>query len=294
MIAPYPAHPLTPYPPLIINAALTGQVLTQARAPHLPVTPAAIARDAEACVEAGASMLHLHARDASGAPDWRAASYRRVVAAVRERCPDAVLVVSTSGRDEPALERRAEVLSLTGDDRPDMASLTLGSVNFHTGASVNEPSIIEALAARMLEAGIRPELELFDLGMAHLAHRLTARGLIPEGSYANLMLGFANGAPADAQSLAALVAALPAGTVWAAAGLGAFQRPVGVLAAAMGGHVRTGLEDNPDLDVLTRAPATNVELVRRAVLAAQAVGRAVATPGQARRMLGLPQLVAAA
>ncbi len=289
---PYPAHPATPYAPLIINAALTGQVLTRARAPHLPVDVAAIAADAAACVEAGATILHLHARNADGRPEWRAEAYRPIIAAVRERVPQAILCVTTSGRDTPELERRADVLSLSGDEQPECASLTLGSLNFHSGPSINAPAMIEALATRMAEVGIRPELELFDLGMVHAAHRLQARGLLPERPYANLMLGFPSGAPADARSLVAMVDALPGGTVWAAAGLGLFQRTANALAVAVGGHVRTGLEDNPDLDA-ARTPARNVDLVRRAAALADAAGRRVATPAQARALLGLPGVLAA-
>jgi uncharacterized protein (DUF849 family) len=276
-----------------VNAALTGQVLTPERAPHLPVTPEAIAADAEECVAAGATILHLHARDEAGRPDWRPDTYRRVIEAVRERCPDAILCVSTSGRDESDIDRRAAVLGLTGDHRPDMASLTLGSFNFHTGPSVNSPDAIRRLASRMAEAGIRPELELFDLGMAHLAHGLLAQGLLVGPLYANLMLGFGNGCPADAKSLVALVDALPGGTTWAAAGLGSYQRTANALAVAMGGHVRTGLEDNPDLDDVTRAPARNVQLVCRATQLADAVGRPVAACSQARHVLGLPAIAVA-
>lgn len=285
-VGPFPAHPRTPYPPLLVNAALTGQVLTRDRAPHLPLTPEEIASDAAESVAAGATILHLHARDADGRPDWRPDTFRRLIAAVRERCPDALLCVSTSGRDDPDPEHRAAVLDLRGDDRPDLASLTLGSFNFHTGPSVNAPATIELLAARMADAGIVPELELFDLGMAHAAHRLAERGLLGDRPYANLMLGFPYGAPADARSLVALVDALPAATTWAAAGLGDYQRTANALAVAMGGHVRTGLEDNPDLDRAAGVPARNVDLVRRAADLAAAVGRAVATPTEARAMLG--------
>lgn len=286
---PFPAHPRTPYPPLIINAALTGQVLTRDRAPHLPLSTTEIAADAAACVAAGASILHLHARDAAGRPEWRPDAFRAIISAVRERCPEAVLCVTTSGRDEPDVTRRGAVLGLTGDERPEMASLTLGSLNFHTGPSVNAPDVIEQLATRMGEAGIQPELEIFDLGMAHAAHRLRERGLLPEQGYANLMLGFPSGAPADARSLLALIDGLPAGTTWAAAGLGDYQRPAAALAVAIGGHVRTGLEDNPDL--APGVPATNAELVRRTVDLAHAAGRVVATPAQTRTLLGLSAAV---
>ena len=137
------------------------------------------------------------------------------------------------------------------------------------------------------EREIAPELEVFDLGMAQFARRLLAHGLVRAPLYANLMLGFPNSAPADARSLVALVDALPAGTTWAAAGLGAFQAPVNALAIAMGGHVRTGLEDNPWLDAAGERPATNAGLVERAVAAATAVDRSIATPDETQSMLGL-------
>jgi 3-keto-5-aminohexanoate cleavage enzyme len=284
---PYPAFPLTPYPPLVVNAALTGMVGTSDRVPHLPVDAAAIAGDAERCFAAGATVVHLHARDADERPDWRRGAYEELILDIRERCPGVVVCATTSGRDVGEVDRRGDVLRLTGDARPDMASLTLGSLNFHTGPSVNAIATVEELARRMADAGIRPELEIFGLGMAHLAHRLVARGLIGAPRYANLMLGFANGAPADARSLTALVDALPPETAWAAAGFGAFQAPANALAVAMGGHVRTGLEDNPYLDHATRAPATNEALVRRAVALAEAVGRRGATPAETRGLMGL-------
>ena len=285
---PFPAHPLTPYPPLIVNVALTGMVAHPDRVPHVPVDPESIAADAERCFSAGATIVHLHARDGGGRPDWRREAYAELIPEIRLRCPGVVVCATTSGRDVAELDRRADVLLLEGAARPDMASLTLGSLNFHSGPSVNAIATVEELALRMSECGIRPELEIFDLGMAHLAHRLLERALPAPPLYANLMLGFPNGAPADARALVALVGALPAGVTWAAAGLGAFQHPANALAVAMGGHVRTGLEDNPYADHVTRAPARNVELVERAAELAIAAGRSVATPDQARALLGLP------
>lgn len=287
---PYPAHPLTPFPPLIVNAALTGMVGRRADVPHLPVTAEQIADDAQRCFAAGATILHLHARDADERPDWRREAYAELIGEIRRRCPGVVVCATTSGRDVADVDRRADVLALDGDARPDMASLTLGSVNFRTGPSVTSIATVEELARRMADRAIVPELEIFDLGMAHLAHRLAAGDLLGPAPYANLMLGFPNGAPADAAALVALVAALPAGVTWAAAGLGAFQRPATALAVAMGGHARTGLEDNPYLDHESRAPATNAEHVRRVVAQADAVGRPVATPAQTRAALGLAQL----
>jgi 3-keto-5-aminohexanoate cleavage enzyme len=290
---PYPAHPLTAYPPAIVNVALTGMVAQRDRVPHVPLTTEEIVDDAQACFVAGASVVHLHARDAQGRPDWRREAYGELIVEVRRRCPGVVVCATTSGREVAEVERRGDVLMLHGDARPDMASLTLGSLNFHTGPSVNAIETIEELARRMADEGIRPELEVFDLGMAHLAHRLSVAGMLPDDCYANLLLGFPNGAMADARALVALIEALPRGVRWAGAGMGAFQRPMNALALAMGGHVRTGLEDNPYLDHEARTPATNAQLVQRAVAQAAAVGRPVATATQARELLGLPAPVVA-
>jgi 3-keto-5-aminohexanoate cleavage enzyme len=280
-------HPLRPYPPLIINAALTGMVPTTTTVPHVPVNAEQIVADAEACVAAGATILHLHAREDDESPAWQRERYAEFLPAIRERCPDVVLCVSTSGRDVGELERRADVLELDGDARPDMASLTLGSLNFRTTASVNAPETIVALATRMRERGIRPELEIFDSGMAYLAHDLLARDVLEPPLYANVLLGGPNSAPATTAALAALTGALPPGTVWAAGGLGAFQLPMNAVAVFTGGHVRTGLEDNPALDAQRQIPATNAALVERVAALAEIAGRPVATAAQTRALLGL-------
>ena len=150
---------------LIINAAVTGMVPTKAENPHLPVTPDEIAEDCLRCYRAGASIFHLHARDEQGKPTYRADVHREIIGKVRAKCPDAVICVSTSGRVYGSFEERSEVLDLDGSVKPDMASLTLGSLNFPKQASVNEPSVIRRLAERMHERGIVPELEVFDWGM---------------------------------------------------------------------------------------------------------------------------------
>ncbi len=254
----------------------------------MPLTAEEIVDDAARCFEAGASVLHLHAHDADGGPAWQRSSYDDTVVAIRRRCPGVVVCVTTSGRGGASLDQRSDVLLLEGGARPDLASLTLGSINFSSGPSVNDIATVEELARRMAERGIVPEIELFDLGMAHLAHRLRRRGLLPAACPANLLLGFPNGAAADARSLVALVDALPACvSAWHAAGFGAFQQPVGALAAAMGGHIRTGLEDNPFLDHVDKTPATNAQLVARSALQAQAVGREVADARTTRRLIGL-------
>ena len=253
----------------------------------MPVTPEQIVADAEACAAAGATVVHLHARAADENPEWRREAYEGIIVELRARCPELVVCVTTSGRAFTDLERRADVLALAGLAKADMASLTLGSLNFRDGPSVNSIATVEALAERMRAAGIKPELEIFDTGMAYLANELVAAGVISPAPYANLMLGSVNSAPATARDLALLVDALPAGTVWAGAGIGAFQLPMNAIAIFMGGHVRTGLEDCPYLSYEDRTPATNEALVRRAAELAHAAGRRLATPAEARGLLGL-------
>lgn len=274
--------------PLIVNAALTGMVPTRRDSASVPLTPEEIAADAERCAHAGASIVHLHARDDDGTATYRAEVYAEIVARVRERCPDVVVCVSTSGRVFKTFEERSEVLDLDGDLKPEMASLTLGSLNFPKQASVNEPDMIRRLAERMAERGIVPELEVFDVGMLDTASYLVGRDVLRAPFYVNLLLGSLGTLSATPFNLALLVEKLPPGTTWAAAGIGRFQFPTNALAVTMGGHVRVGLEDNLWLDAEKTRPATNVALVERIVRLAQAAERDIATPAQARELIGLP------
>lgn len=281
-------HPLRPYAPLIINVALTGMVPRRDRVPNIPVTAQQIVEDAQACFEEGATVVHLHARAADESPEWHREAYAAFIPEIRRLCPELVVCATTSGRTFGELDQRADVLALEGAAKPDMASLTLGSLNFRDVASVNAPGTIRALAERMAARGIRPELEIFDSGMAYLAQTLHAEGLLPDPMYANILLGSPNTAPARMGDLASLVDALPSAVVWAAAGIGAFQLPMNAMAVFAGGHVRTGLEDNPHLDHLTRTPATNAELVRRVAALAGVAGRRLSSASETRATLGLP------
>jgi uncharacterized protein (DUF849 family) len=274
--------------PLIINAALTGMIPTKADNAAVPVTPDEIAEDARRCVEAGAAIVHLHARDAEGRPTSRKEVYAEIIQAVRERSPEVIVCVSTSGRTFKTLEERAEVLELEGDVKPDLASLTLGSLNFPQQASVTNPQMIHDLAERMNQRGIVPELEVFDFGMADYAKFLLERDVLRRPLVFNLLLGSLGTLSATAVNLATLAASLPEGSTWAGAGIGRFQFFVNSLAIAMGGHVRVGLEDNLWLDARKERPASNRELVERLAQLARALERKIATPDQARSMIGLP------
>ena len=272
---------------LIINLAPTGAVPTKEDNPHLPVTPREIAADARRACALGASIIHLHARDEHGRPTQRKEVFGEIIGRIREECAEAIICVSTSGRGGVGLAARMEALDLDGDCRPDMASLSLGSLNFADGCSVNPPEVVAALLERMQGRGIRPELEVFELGMANYARFLIHRGLLAGRLYANVLLGSLGTAAAHPKHLVGIVEELPPGVVWAATGVGRFAFPVQSLALVMGGHVRVGLEDSLYMDPDKEELATNEKLVARVAGLAQALGREVATPREARLMLGL-------
>jgi uncharacterized protein (DUF849 family) len=272
----------------VITLAPTGMVPRRHDHPAVPEQPEQIAADVVSAVAAGVSCVHLHARDEGGDPTYTLERYRETVRAVRRVAPDVVISVSTSGRVHTRFEERSEVLALDGDVKPDLASLTLGSMNFPTQASVNEPRTIQRLADVMRERGIVPELEIFDFGMIDYAHYLIGRRVLEPPFVCNLLLGSLGTASATALNLALMVERLPAGTYWQAAGIGRFQWPMTSLSVAMGGHVRTGLEDNLYLDADKRHPATNDALVRRLATLASACGRALASADEARQLMGLP------
>ncbi len=163
---------------LILNLAPTGNVPTRRMSVHVPLQPREIVADILRCAEEGITLAHIHARDEQGAPTYDKDVYARIIGGVRDVREDIVLCVSCSGRNFQEIEKRAEVLDLRGDLKPDMASLTLSSLNFSRQASLNAPDVIQELAQRMRDAGIKPELEVFDLGMANYARYLQRKGLI--------------------------------------------------------------------------------------------------------------------
>ena len=272
---------------LIINLAPTGMVPTRADTPHVPLTPEEVASDVRRCRDAGASIVHIHPRDELGEPTQSPARAAEFITAVRSAVPDIVVCITTSGRRDPALEGRAAVLDLDGSVRPDMASLTLGSLNFPKQASINAPATIQGLAERMRDRSIVPEWEVFDFGMLDYAAYLREHGLLADPVYVNLLLGSLGTVAATPLNLALMVERLPRDATWAATGIGRFQRPVTHWAVAMGGHVRIGLEDNVWFDDERSDLATNPRLVERVVGVARAMGREPATPDQVRQRLGI-------
>lgn len=285
--------PLAPYPPLLINVCLTGMVPTRLSTPHVPITPDEIIEDAIRVFDAGARIVHLHARDDKGRPTPDVSRYERIISTLHRERPGIICCATTSGRNWPDFEHRAAVLDLEGDAKPDMASLTLGSLNFQSGPSVNSIEMVERLAMRMQERGIKPELEAFDLGMINLAKYLERNGILQGKKYFNLLLGNLNTAPATLANLTAMAGALPSDSVWGATGIGQFQLPINTAAITAGGHVRVGIEDSIHYDYAKTTLATNNLLVERVIRIAEELQRPPASVEQARAMLGLPPVAPA-
>lgn len=281
-------YPLAPYPPLIVNVCLTGMVPSRDKTPYVPLSPEEIVADAVRVCDAGAQIVHIHARDETGAPTWRAEIYERILSGIRRERPGLICGVSTSGRLWSDFGRRAEVLSLDGAAKPDMASLTLGSLNFHSGPSINSIDTVKCLAETMLARGIKAELEAFEIGMIEFAHYLLKQGLVGGRPYFNLLLGSLGTISATIGNLASMITALPPHAVWSAAGIGVFQLPMNVAAIIAGGGVRVGIEDSIYFDAARTRLATNEALVQRVVRIAENCQRRLATPNEARAWLGLP------
>jgi uncharacterized protein (DUF849 family) len=269
--------------PCPIVLAPTGMVPTRAMTPHVPLTPAEIAADVRAAAEVGISSVHLHARDEGGEPAWERRIYAEIIDRVRSECPDVVINVSTSGRTWSEVEKRADVLALDGDLKPDMASLTLSSLNFMSGASVNAPHTVRELARIMRDRGITPELEIFDLGMLNFARVLRKEGLLVGPVAANLFFGNVAGMQAGLSEVGLAVERVPEETTWSGAGLGAYQLTAQALAINAGGGVRVGLEDGIHLDRERTTLARNVDLVERVHALLEIAGRTAMTPADYRR-----------
>ena len=278
---------MTPISPLVINLALTGMVPRREDNPNVPISPGEIAADVKRCFQAGARIFHVHARDETGNPIYQKEAFAEIIGKIKEKVPEAIISATTSGRLHKKFEERSDVLDLDGDLKPDLASLTLGSLNFPKQASVNGPEMIVKLANRMSERGIVPELEIFDFGMLDYAHYLIGRKILKPPFVFNLLLGSLGTIAATPLNLALLVERLPSGSFWSAAGIGRFQFFMNSLGVAMGGNVRTGLEDNLYMDAEKSELAANERLVERIVGYSQALGRQVATPEQARQLLGI-------
>jgi len=267
--------------PVIITAAIVGAEVTKAQQPNLPTTPQEIIEAAVECYKAGAAIIHIHVRDAEGNPTQDAGIFREVVEGIRALC-DVITQVSTGGAIWMSADERLRSIEC----RPDMATLTTGTVNFGEGVFMNNRGLVETFAGRLLDYGIVPEIEIFDTGMVDEATRLRDMGLITDPIHFDFVMGVPGGMRADAATLVHLVRSLPAESTWSVAGIGRHETTLGTLALAMDGHVRVGFEDN----IFYRRgqlAQSNAELVARIVRIAQELDRPAATPSEASEMLEL-------
>jgi 3-keto-5-aminohexanoate cleavage enzyme len=270
--------------PCIITVAITGSVPRKRDNPAVPISVAEQIESTHEAFEAGASLVHVHVRDENENPSSDPERFARLQEGVAKHCPGMIIQFSTGGRGR-AMEQRGAMLYL----QPDMASLATGSVNFPTIVYENPPDFVRNLAKTMLDYGVKPEIEVFDLAMLYNTADLVAEGLIADPPHVQFVFGVKHALPARREILEFEVAQmkklLPRAT-WTAAGIGRHQLEVNRWSLEMGGHCRTGLEDNVRWDKQTLAPS-NAALVRRVAELCAEYGRSVATPAQARAMLGL-------
>ncbi len=270
--------------PVIISAAITGSITTREKVPWLPVTPQEIADSAVEAAEAGAAIVHIHVREPDGTPSARVELYERTFELIRERSDVVICATTGSGGGRFAEDERLTALPLM----PELASLDCGSINFGERIFENPPSFLRRLAHEITGRGIVPEIECFDLSMVENARWLADEGLLPGTGarwWFQFCLGVRGGAPCGAVTLLAMRSLLPAGAEWSVLGIGRGQLAMAFLALAEGGHVRTGLEDN----IYYRKGElvkSNAQLVARVVRLAAELGRPVATPRDARVLLG--------
>ncbi|MBV9973711.1 MAG: 3-keto-5-aminohexanoate cleavage protein [Candidatus Eremiobacteraeota bacterium] len=273
--------------PLIITVAPTGAELTVDQTPHLPITPEQLGAVAAKIQEAGASVIHVHCRDDDGANTHSVERFAAAYEQIRANS-DLIVQFSTGGAIGMTPQERGAPLQL----RPEMASLTCGTVNFGEAIFENSFPIMRGLLREMQTHGVRPEIEIFDKGQLKNARRLESEGALRLPQHFNFVLGVPGGLDATVHNLSDLVDNLPPDCTWSVAGIGRGQLPMSMVAIAMGGHVRVGLEDN--IYFSRGRLATNEELVARVRRIAREAGREVATPNEARTILRLTQREAVA
>ena len=271
--------------PCILCVAITGSLPTKENNPAVPITIAEQIESTHEAFEAGATIAHCHVRDDAGKPTSDPDRFARLQEGLRKHCPGLIIQFSTGGRSGAGRERGG-MLPL----RPDMASLTVGSNNFPTRVYENPPDLVDWLAAEMLAHGVKPEIEAFDLSHIVQAAAMQRDGRLKGPLYVQFVMGVKNAMPADERIFDFYIETLnrlAPDAQWCAAGIGPAQYLINDWCIRKGGHTRTGLEDNVRLDRDTLAPS-NAALVRRAADLCERYGRPVATPTQARAILGLP------
>ncbi|HEY8088056.1 MAG TPA: 3-keto-5-aminohexanoate cleavage protein, partial [Polyangiaceae bacterium] len=266
---------------VILTAAIVGAELTRAQTPYLPIPPQEVADEAARCREAGASVIHLHVREADGSNTQSSARFAEVIDAIRRKC-DCVIQPSTGGAVGMSIEERSGPLAC----KPEMATLNCGTINFGDDVFVNSRADIRKLAAKIRAAGVLPELECYEVGHVEEALVLASEGAIGKPLHFQFVLGVKGAIPAREDVVQYLRTLVPSEASWGVAATGRWQQPMTELAMRLGGHARVGLEDNIYLGkgILSEGSAP---LVARAAAYARSIGRAPADPERARQLLGV-------
>jgi 3-keto-5-aminohexanoate cleavage enzyme len=265
----------------IITVAVNGAEVSREQQPALPYTPIEMAIEVEKAHEAGAAIAHIHARRDDGTSTQSKERYQEIIEEIQKRC-DIIIQVSTGGAVGMSIEERMQPLLL----QPEMATLSTGTVNFGNGVFMNAPEDIERLAGCMKEEGVRPEFEIFEVGMIQNALQLVRKGVVEGHLHFDFVLGVPGAIPANIHNLLHMVQQIPAEATWTAAGVGRFQLPIATHTLLLGGHVRVGFEDNIYYKKGVLAES-NAQLVERVVRIASELNRGIATPEEARQLLQL-------
>ncbi|HNZ32828.1 MAG TPA: 3-keto-5-aminohexanoate cleavage protein [Candidatus Cloacimonas sp.] len=272
--------------PLILTAAITGAETTRSDQPNLPITPEEQAKEAKACFEAGARVIHLHIREDDGSPSQRLERFQEAISAIRKAVPEIIIQISTGGAVGEAFEKRLAPLAL----KPEMGTLNAGTLNFGNDVFINHPTDIIRLAEAFKEYGVVPEVEVYESGMIDSVARLIKKGIITHSPlHVQFVLGVPGGMSGKPKNLMYMIDHLheeiPTAT-WAVAGIGKWHLPTSLIALVTGGHIRCGFEDNIFYHKGVIADS-NAQLVARLARIAEEIGRPLATPEQARQIFAL-------
>jgi len=270
--------------PLIITVAPVGAEISRQENPNLPITPREIADEAILCAEKGASIIHLHVRDEEGKATQAKAIFKETIALIKKNS-NLIIQTSTGGAAWMTAEERLQPVEL----KPEMATLTTGTVNFGEEIFSNPMPVVEIFAKAMVAQGVKPEIEVFEVGMIYNALRLVQNKVLQLPLHFDFVMGVPGGIPGEVRHLLYLVESIPLGSTWSVAGIGRSELPLGTMAIIMGGHVRVGFEDNVYYTKGVLADS-NSQLVERVARIAKELGRPVATPDQARKILGLASI----
>lgn len=268
---------------LIITAAICGAEVTKEHNEAVPYTVEEIGIEAEKAYKAGASIIHLHVRMDDGTPTQDRERFRLCIEEIKRRCPDAIVQPSTGGAVGMSNAERLQPVDL----KPEMATLDCGTCNFGgDDVFVNTENAIKEFGQKMIGLGVKPEVEVFDKGMIDMAIRLQKKGFIKMPMHFNFVMGVNGGISAEPRDLVFMAGSIPQGSTFTVSGIGRSEFNMAAMSIIMGGHVRVGFEDNVYLSKGVLAKS-NSELVEKVVRLAKELGREIATPAEAREILGL-------